>query len=162
MNTFSDTSNKNLLRKIKELTVGPLEAMGYEVVALNFSKTKGGLIVRFLVDTPEGNISLFECGKLNEYIGELLDREAIIEGSYSLEVSSPGVDRPLYTEKDFSRARGRRVKFFLHDPIERKFEIEAVVDKVENNAVFVKQNNQICKISLTKIKKAKQVVPHFL
>ena len=158
MNTVSDTPSEDILHKIKELAVVPLEAMGYEVVALNFSKTKGGLIIRFLVDKTEGGISLFECGKLNKYIGELLDGDAIFEGKYSLEVSSPGIDRPLDTEKDFLRARGRRVKFFLHEPIGGKLEIEAVVDKVENNVVFVKQNNRIGKISLTNIKKAKQVI----
>jgi len=50
MNTVSDTPSEDILHKIKELAVVPLEAMGYEVVALNFSKTKGGLIIRFLVD----------------------------------------------------------------------------------------------------------------
>ena len=158
MNTVSDTPSEDILHKIKELAVVPLEAMGYEVVALNFSKTKGGLIIRFLVDKAKGGISLFECGKLNKYIGELLDGDAILEGKYSLEVSSPGIDRPLDTEKDFLRARGRRVKFFLHEPIGGKLEIEAVVDKVENGVVFIKQNNQIGKISLTNIKKAKQVI----
>ncbi|OGW99262.1 MAG: hypothetical protein A2062_06570, partial [Omnitrophica WOR_2 bacterium GWA2_44_7] len=153
-----DTPSEDILHKIKELAVVPLEAMGYEVVALNFSKTKGGLIIRFLVDKAKGGISLFECGKLNKYIGELLDGDAILEGKYSLEVSSPGIDRPLDTEKDFLRARGRRVKFFLHEPIGGKLEIEAVVDKVENSVVFIKQNNQIGKISLTNIKKAKQVI----
>src|SRR3989338_2090009 len=156
MNTVSDTPIEDILHKIKELAVVRLEAMGYEVVALNFSKTKGGLIIRFLVDKAKGGISLFECGKLNKYIGELLDGDAILEGKYSLEVSSPGIDRPLDTEKDFLRARGRRVKFFLHEPIGGKLEIEAVVDKVENSVVFIKQNNQIGKISLTNIKKAKQ------
>ena len=158
MNTLSDAQDEKLLGRIQELTVGPVEAIGYEVVALNFSKIKGGLIIRFLVDKAKGGISLFECGKLNKYIGELLDGDAILEGKYSLEVSSPGIDRPLDTEKDFLRARGRRVKFFLHEPIGGKLEIEAVVDKVENNVVFVKQNNRIGKISLTIIKKAKQVI----
>jgi ribosome maturation factor RimP len=125
---------------------------------VNFSKTKRGLILRFLVDKPTGGISLQECGMLNERLSELLDKENMIEGSYVLEVSSPGVDRPLYSEKDFLRVWGRRVKIFFNEPVDKKLEIEGVVDEVKDAVVFLRQGGQIIKIPLDKIKKAKQVI----
>lgn len=125
---------------------------------VNFSKTKRGLILRFLVDKPTGGISLQECGRLNERLSELLDTENMIEGSYALEVSSPGVDRPLYSEKDFLRVCGRRVKIFFNEPVDKKLEIEGVVDEVKDTVVFLRQGGRIIKIPLDKIKKAKQVI----
>ena len=159
MNSSRDTHNKEgFLHKIEHATALCVHTLGYEMMEVNFSKTKRGLILRFLIDKPTGGISLQECGMLNERLSELLDKENMIEGSYVLEVSSPGVDRPLYSEKDFLRVCGRRVNIFFNEPVDKKLEIEGVVDEIKGSVVFLRQGGQIIKIPLDKIKKAKQVI----
>ena len=154
----TDKGGFELLDKIKQAACGCVTALGYEMVDLNFSKTKSGLIVRFLVDKPTGGITVEECSLLNERLGEALDNENIIEGGYTLEVSSPGVDRPLRTEKDFIRAIKRQVRIFLNEPMKGKWEIEARITEVKDGVVSVYCQDTLMNIPLNKIKKAKQVI----
>lgn len=144
--------------KIKQAANCFIADLGYELVDLKLFKVSGVLTLKFLVDKPRGGISLDECTKLNEGLGGLLDRENILEENYVLEVSSPGIDRPLFTKKDFLRAIGRPVRIFLKEPIDDKAEIEAVIDNVEDNFLFLNLGDRIEKIHLDKIKKARQVI----
>lgn len=147
-----------LLSKIEQAAGEYIKGSGYDLVEASFSKAKRGLSVRFLIDKPAGGISLEECSKLNEGLSEVLDRENIIEGSYMLEVSSPGVDRPLATEKDFLRVLGRWVRVFLQEPVRGRMDWEGIVDKVQDNFLFLRTDRNIETIALPKIKKAKQVI----
>ena len=151
-----------LLDKIRQAAAHPIHGLGYELVDLTLSQSRKGVALRFLVDRPAGGISLQDCAILNERLGEFLDEADILEESYTLEVSSPGTDRPLAGEKDFLRACGRRVMVFLKEPIKEKLEIEGVVEEVQNNCLILRAGTAQCavftKIALNQIKKAKQVI----
>ena len=75
-----------------------------------------------------------------------------------MEVSSPGVDRPLATKKDFLRVIGRRLKVFLHKPVRKKLEVEGRLERVEGESAFLDLGDKIEEITLDKIHKAKQVI----
>ncbi len=94
-------------------TIEPLiEAEGAELVELQLSLQKGRWLVRVFVDTEDG-ISLEDCRQLSLEIGQVLDAEELIPASYTLEVSSPGLDRPLQTPRDFRRQLQRLVTVTL-------------------------------------------------
>ena len=149
---------QELLDKIRRTSAGYIESLGYEIIAVTLSKVSGALTLRFLVDRPAGGISIAECADLNEQLGILLDKENILEERYVLEVSSPGVDRPLVTERDFLRVSGRQVRVFLSEPIKGRMDWEGIVDKVQDNSLFLEIGEEIARIPLNNIKKAKQVV----
>ena len=116
------------------------------------------LFLRILVDKPEGGIILEECSRLNRELGVLLDEKDILRERYVLEVASPGLDRPLKTKADFMRCLQREARFFLNEPLGGKIELAGVIEKVENDSVFVAQDNDVVEIPLAKINRAKQVI----
>lgn len=155
-----------LLDKIKQVVQGYIEGLGYELVDLGLSKTRGNITLRILTDKPKGGINLKECADLNQGLSAILDRENTLGGSYVLEVSSPGIDRPLTSRKDFLRAGERQIRVVLSEPIEGKYEITGIITKVEDDSLFLDSGKKIIdgergrtiKIPLNKIKKAKQVI----
>jgi len=116
------------------------------------------LILRVLVDRPEGGITLYECAQINKEISQILDAKDILRMRYVLEVSSPGLDRLLITREDFSRCINRRVRFFLAEPIDGRVETEGVITKVEGDLVHVDIEDKIIEILLSKINRGKQLI----
>jgi len=143
--------------KIKEIVVPLLENYGIDLVDLHFHRGRKRINLKFLVDKPRGGISLDDCAKLNEDIGDLIEKENIIQESFVLEVSSPGLDRPLLTEKDFIRVKDKEVRVFLREPVEEKLEFVGKVVDVRNNNIVIVINSKETEIPLDKINKAKQI-----
>ena len=151
--------SEEILEKIRESAGALIEGAGFEIVDLRLIQANRRFILRFLVDKPQGGISMEECSRLNGEIGRLLDERDILGGeSYVLEVSSPGVDRPLFSGKDFLRIRGRMVRIFLNEPQEGRLELAGEVEAVKDDCLLLKADERTVKLSLTKIKKAKQVI----
>ncbi len=151
--------SEEILEKIRDSATPLVEGLGFEIVDLRLFRANRRFILRFLVDRPEGGISLDECSRINEGIGRLLEEQDILAGeSYVLEVSSPGLDRPLFSAKDFLRVRDRKVRVFLNEPQDGRLELEGEVEAVKGDCLLLKTDEKTIKLSLTKIKKAKQVI----
>jgi len=116
------------------------------------------LVLRLLVDKPEGGITLGECALLNRSLGDILDAKDILPGHYILEVSSPGLDRVLATREDFSRYLNKQAVFFLNDLVNGKREWEGLISRVSETTVFIDTPKGSLEIPLIKINKAKLVV----
>jgi ribosome maturation factor RimP len=146
------------LEKIRNAVCDFIKASGYELIDASLRKVSGVLNLRFLVDRPTGGISLRECAVLNAQLGALLDKDNILDDRYILEVSSPGVDRPLLAEKDFLRAKGRYIRVFLSEPYDGKIEWEGAIGRVNEGVLFLNSCDTVKSIPLCKINKAKQVI----
>lgn len=144
--------------ELKKIILPLLEEEGAEIVELNFIRMRGKSLLKLLVDRKCGGISLGDCSRLNQKIGEALDAADTIKESYVLEVSSPGLDRPLKTKNDFLRCINKKVKFFLCQPVNGKIEINARVDRAEDEAVVVDIEGKTQEIPLSNIIKAKQII----
>ncbi|MCM8800505.1 MAG: ribosome maturation factor RimP [Candidatus Omnitrophica bacterium] len=116
------------------------------------------LVLRILVDKPEGGITLQECAQLNNELSKVLDEEDILKESYILEVSSPGLDRPLKTKSDFLRCINRRVRVSLKDPCQGKREWVGVITKVEEDSVIIEIEKRSIQLPLSEIIQAKQLI----
>lgn len=145
------------LDKIKEISKPILDSQDVVLVDLFLRRDKKKIILRFLIDKPEGGISLDECAKLNEIIGEALDKDALIQESFILEVSSPGLDRPLITIEDFSRVQGRDIRVFLREPVNEKIEIAGKLDSLKEDKIVIDTADKKIEIPIDKINKAKQI-----
>ena len=93
------------------------EAEGLELVAVEYQREAGGWVLRVYLDRP-GGIGLDDCQRVSQQLGDLLDVDDLIEHAYTLEVSSPGLDRPLVSEADFARFAGRVVRLQTEAPVE--------------------------------------------
>lgn len=96
------------LERVREVVVPILKSLGFELVDLAFLRGPKG-ILRIYID-KEGGITLEDCAQASRFISHALDVEDPISHPYHLEVSSPGLDRPLKRLEDFDRYRGRTVK----------------------------------------------------
>jgi len=100
----------------KEISAA-LEGLGFELVDLRIASHNGKPLLQVFTERTNGGITLDECGTLSEKIGEFLDAGNSYENGYFLEVSSPGMDRVVKTEKDFRRFSGMQVKVKLKRPV---------------------------------------------
>ncbi len=105
-----------ILNRVKELVQPLLAAKGVELVELTGKLGGGRFTLRCLVDTANG-ITMDQLSGLNRSIGALIEEHDLIPDRYLLEVSSPGLDRPLKTARDFERVIGRRVRVTTNVPL---------------------------------------------
>ncbi len=141
----------DIIEKVKGLIGNLLKDKAIELVDITYRRESGGMTLRLLVD-KEGGITLDECTYLNEEIGKILDGEDIMAEKYVLEVSSPGLDRPLKTRRDFERVMEKKICVHTYEPIEgKRRDCEGVVTSVDDEKVTV--GNFV--IRLDKIAKAK-------
>lgn len=155
--------NHGILLRIKPLFEEHLKGAGYALVDMRFYRRQGGeAVLEVLADRDEGGISLDECAGLNRELGDILEKESVFAQPYVLEVSSPGLDRPLATAGDFRRVRGRQARFFLKDLVEGKLEHCGTVEDISDDTVTIrvtdKTGDRAITISLANINKAKQAV----
>ena len=122
----------NILSKIQDIAAPVLAGMGLELVDLEFKREGRGWVLRFFID-KEGGVTLDDCADFSREIGVLLEVEDLIPGAYQLEVSSPGIDRPLKKASDFQRFAGRLVKVKTRekcDPDARGYERKTFVGEL--------------------------------
>ncbi len=148
---------EELREKIQNLTKPVFQQSQVEVFEFNLRQSSGTIIVEYLVDKSYGGIDLQECSALNKRIIQIFEEEKVFTQDYLLEVSSPGVDRPILTGKDFRRVLKRAVTIFLSDPIENQYEFRGIVQAVSEEDVLMSSDFKEWKIPLRLVKKAKQI-----
>ncbi|MBU3933692.1 MAG: ribosome maturation factor RimP, partial [Candidatus Omnitrophica bacterium] len=126
-----------LSEQIKKQVLLLLTKEAVELVDLSISRGRRRSVIRLLVDKP-GGITLDECARLNQEIGRLIERENIIQESYVLEVSSPGLDRPMESTRDFQRCLGQLVKIVLRKPLNRQNVWVGVMEAVDKANVVIR------------------------
>ncbi len=136
--------------KVEKLIDNSLRNKAIELVDIIYKRVSGSMTLRLLVDKV-GGITLDECASLNEEIGDMLEREDAAFEKYTLEVSSPGLDRPLKTSRDFERIMGTEIHVHTYSPINDKKDCEGAVKFVDGQKVIVGDTE----IPLDKISKAK-------
>lgn len=149
---------EELVKELNALIGSCLSRQNLELVDLICRHEGESLVLGILVDTPGGGITLGECALVNRQLSALLEEKNIIVGNYVLEVSSPGLDRSLKTQKDFSRCLNKEAVFFLNDLAGGKCQWQGVISKVDDQSVFIDNAGKILEIPLIKINKARLVI----
>lgn len=103
---------KEISEKLSIMISENLKAQGLDLVELICNYQGRDLFLRLLVDKPEGGIIIKECAEVNRRLSAMLNEANILEQSYILEVSSPGLDRPLSSKNDFIRCLNKEARFF--------------------------------------------------
>lgn len=127
---------------IEEILRPAVEALGYELVGIEYHPNSVNALLRVFID-KEGGVNLDDCVAVNEQVGALLDVDDPIPGKYTLEISSPGLDRPLFKLADFSRFIGSEVKIRLTQPIERQRNFKGTIAAVDGEIVKLATDNDI-------------------
>lgn len=142
-----------------EQVVRPIvEANGMELVEVEFKKLYGTPTLTVYIDKP-GGVSLDDCELIHRAIDGPMDELDPTEGApYNLNVSSPGLDRPLKTLNDYKRKLGEKVEVSLYAPVEGKKKYIAVLDEATEEEITLKEGEKIIKIQLKQIAAAKPYI----
>lgn len=146
--------NKLIEEQVAKL-VGPvLEELDYELVEVQYRRESHGQVLRIIIFNEAG-IGIDDCSRVSREVSHLLDVEDLIEDAYNLEVSSPGLDRPLETERDFARYKGAKVSISEFDQPEP---IIGVIREVSAENVVLDTERGQETVTLKNINKAKLVI----
>jgi len=125
-----------LAQKVVELLEPHIERLGFELVTAEFrTGTRHRSLLRLFVDKPGGRITLSELERLSPILGDVLDVYDPVDGPYTLEVASPGINRPLAKLKDFEAFRGQRVRIRTHRPRAGRKNFEGVLVGVHSDGI---------------------------
>ena len=145
-----------LLEKVHEMALMMLGSMGLELVDMTTKRQGHQTVIEILVDKPESGVTIEECSRFNRQLGDALELQNLLTDSYLLEVSSPGLDRPLKTRRDFERVRKHPVRFILKERVGEKGEYISEILEVNDQGVVITTPQGNLAIPFEKINVAKQ------
>ena len=134
-----------------------LLAKGLELVDVEFKKEGKTWVLRLFID-KEGGINLEDCQNTSHLVGDLLEVEGIIESVYTLEVSSPGLNRVLKKEKDFIKFIGKKICVVCHAPLNGRKKFTGNLTGFKEQAIHLEMDGQPHTIPLNRVVKANLVV----
>lgn len=151
------TAGMDPAEKVKAIVEPTVEAMGYELVRVSYG---GGTRpkLQIMAERPDGTMGVDDCAALSQELSALLDVEDPIASEYVLEVSSPGVDRPLTRPKDFDRWAGFEAKVELESPVDGRRRFKGRLLGREDDRVKMTVDGQDVVLPLDRVAKAKLVM----
>jgi ribosome maturation factor RimP len=142
-------------QRVADLIAGPLASAGFALAEVNVSQYKANVTLRVFVYGEHG-VSIDDCAGLSRLIGDLIDGTDLFQNGYLLEVSSPGLDRPLTASQDYRYRVGETVKIEF---VDRKREVvRAVIKAAGDRSVEFSDDNGTFTVELADIKKAQIVI----
>ena len=129
----------------------------YEIIRIKVYETKNK-IVQIMIDHSNKIIDIEDCAKYSRIISEFLDKKNLISHDFSLEVSSPGINRPLTRLKDFYEYKGNKVKITQINLENKKINYKGILTEVTKNSILLDQNDNLVSIRFDKICDAKLLV----
>lgn len=147
-----------LLEKLEVVIDPVLDSIGLELVEREFLQSGGQWVLRLYIDRKEGEerkVSIDDCADASRAVGNVLDVEDLIPTAYVLEVSSPGLNRPLRKRKDFERFSGNTAEVKTKEPLDGRSHFSGILKGLLEESVVLEQGNQKWMIPLAAIKKAK-------
>jgi ribosome maturation factor RimP len=150
------------VERIRRVAERVVRAHGLELFDLQLRRESIGWVVRVFIDrpgpadTPDDSVSIEDCARVSREISAILDVEDPLDRAYTLEVSSPGLDRPLRSEGDFRRFRGRLAKIVVDPAVDGQKHFAGRIEGVESGAVlFEAEGRKRHRIPLDAIRRAR-------
>jgi len=144
--------------KVKETIEPIIKDCFFELVDVEINKNR---YLRVIIDKREGKVSIDDCTLLSQKILEIDKLDEIMEGNFTLEVSSPGIDRPLIKKDDFKRFKGNKVKILTKNSIENKNIFIGMLENTDDREITLRCDKRELKIAFDNIKKANLEVDLF-
>ncbi len=146
--------------ELTELVSPAIADMGLECLGVEYSPSHGNSLVRVYIDAADRPVTVDDCELVSRQVSALFDVNDPIVGRYTLEVSSPGLDRPLYTPEQFARFVGQEAKLELSLPLNGRRRFQGPILAVEGDTITVEQDGAPVNIAHGNVHKAK-LVPVF-
>jgi ribosome maturation factor RimP len=144
---------QSIVQGVSDLVEGILEEMGFELVDVEYIHNLGRWILRLVID-KEGGVTIDDCAKVSNELGDLIDVKNFIDHSYALEISSPGLDRPLKKEKDVLKAMNKKIKLKMLTPVEGRRNYSGYLRDFENGMLHVEIETGLVALPWSEVDKA--------
>jgi len=132
-----------------------IEDLGFEFVGLEYSANPKNRLLRLYIDRLDGTlVNLDDCASVSREVSALLDVEEPVSGNYTLEVSSPGVERPLFNAAHFRRFIGHRAAVRMHQPVDGRRRFAGQIVKVDERCVTLSVDDRQVQLPLSGIDRA--------
>lgn len=148
-------TTEEVVKKIEDIVLPVLKNMELELVDIEYLQEGGYWYVRIYIEKLEGDVSLDDCAKVSTAVEDDIDK--LIDNKFFLEISSPGVERPLKKEKDYIRFTGSKIKISLKHKINEKKNFEGILSKFEDSTLFLITENAELEIPFKEVRKANLV-----
>ncbi len=145
---------KNVTAVVEELVTPILAGLSIELVDIEYVKEGSNWFLRVYID-KEGGVDIEDCGAVSEKLSKRLDEVDPIPDAYFLEVSSPGIERPLKKEKDFQWSIGKRVQVKTQEPIEDTKIFEGTLTVFDNGMLTIEEDEKSYQIPYDKVESAR-------
>lgn len=147
------------LAKVMEFAEPLARTMGFEILKGEFASERGDRVLRIYMDRPgsEGGFGIDDCKSFSEALGTILDVEADLSGRYHLEISSPGLDRPLAKPEHFAAQVGKVVQVSTEEPVDGRRHFRGVLTKVDSEgepAIEMEIDGKTHRLEVATVKKA--------
>jgi len=142
--------------QIEALVQVPIESLGYMLVGVEYIKNGRDTVLRIYIDAEQG-ISIEDCERVSHQVNGILEVEDPISTAYSLEVSSPGFDRPLFKQKDFEQFVGAEAKISMKLPIQGRRNFKGQLHGFSDGNILIEVDGELYDLPLTKLAKARIV-----
>jgi ribosome maturation factor RimP len=143
-----------VVRQVWDLTEPVVRAEGMEIIEIEYRRESVGWVLRMYVDRDEG-VSVDDCARISRVVGDLLDVADIIYNPYHLEVSSPGLDRPLRKREHFAKCIGKVVEIKTLLPLVTRRNFKGILKDVGTGEVTVECDNQLFEIPFSNMDRAR-------
>jgi ribosome maturation factor RimP len=144
---------QSIVDRVRAIADPILLSEGMELVEIEYRREATGWVLRLLID-KEGGITLDDCAGISREVGRTLDVEDFISAPYSLEISSPGLTRPLKNEKDFVKYQDHLIRVRTTDPIGNRRQFKGKLLGISENRIEIEVDGEIFKIPLSNLAKA--------
>jgi len=129
--------SNNRQDKLTQLLKPAVDGLGYELVGIEHLPMGKHTVLRIYIDSSDG-ITVDDCSRVSHQVSGVLEVEEPIKGQFTLEVSSPGIDRPLFNFEQFKQFVGSKVKLKLYHSIEGKRKITGLIESIEGDDINIK------------------------
>lgn len=150
---------RHVPEKLQDLVESVVSSMGYELVGVEYTRTGRNALLRVYIDHENG-ITLDDCQTVSHQLSGVLDVEDPIQGNYTLEISSPGLDRPIFKASDFDRFAGNSVKIKLSVPRSGRRNFSGVLQGMKGDEVVLLVGEDEISLPYANIEQAR-LVPEF-
>lgn len=150
-----------ILQKVEELLTPVLANLGYDLIERELVMESGRWTLRLYID-KEGGVTIDDCAQASHSVEDLIEVEGVIPAGYNLEVSSPGINRPLRRREDFEKFCGSRIRLKTLEQIDGRGNYKGTLERLEGDEIVMEVDGQHYRIPFAKLAKARldiEVIP---
>lgn len=147
-----------LVEKIEGLLLPTIHAMGFELVQIKMLEGNKSKLLQIMAERPDGSMNVDDCAQISHQVSAILDVEDAIPGEYRLEVSSPGIDRPLVKHADYEKYMGHAAKIELSLPVNGRKRFTGIMKTLVGDTLTIEVDGQPVALELSDVQHAKLVL----